>query len=601
MRQILKSRAVRSVCYTLVVALVSSLAPAPFTTAARADNMPMYSVGVVDFVNESGVQGELLSRLATDAVVVEMAKTNRYEVSITRTLIKTEMDKLDLHPPLTKVGLVRLGEALQADAMLEGSIKSVQLAGTGPTRRASVTMVIQLVDQASGEIINGAVQTGSSSSRPGYVPDDDSLITEAINSAAFLAVKTMADYVIPEATIMMNIQSSQVMLNRGARDGIKAGMRMIVLRRKEIIGYVEIQNVSAMDSMAKVIKSMRGIKPEDKARAIFEMPTVGPTAKSEPLPSGAPKGGGGRGNALGKIAKVLIGAGIVFGLVSLFRGGRGSEPAPTISAAADTATMIRWDSSGFGHGQNVLEYQIMRDDFADGARPVKAMRDPSEIDAGHADVYRLYGTAAGTNVSYYTLGASPASSFSEVTWTVPAEPFGTTHTYQVRVVYKLQHTTGTGTSTTTTTTAANTYYYTPVSNTIAATAIDSVKASDVVSPAYDANVGPPEILVTDLQQGSTNFEWNRKDGADVYYVRIEPVVPGTGPTWQSPVIYETGPIVSLPAGMRTDLANLLSNSAYADKVMRWVVYCRHQSDTSPAWLAGQEARFVIGNAPPNFP
>jgi hypothetical protein len=307
---------------------------------------------------------------------------------------------------------------------------------------------------------------------------------------------------------------------------------------------------------------------------------------------------------LSKIAKVLIAAGIVFGIVSLFRSGRGSEPAPTISAGAQTATILTWDTSLYGHGQNVLEYQIMRDNFAEGARPVKAMRDASEIDAGRADVYRLYGTTVGTNVTYYTLPANPATSFSEATWTVPPEPFGTTHTYQVRVVYKLFNTIGTGTSTDTTgttTTAANTYLYTAVSNTIVATAIDPVRSTDIVSPAYDPNVGPPEILVTNLQQGSTNFQWNRKDGADVYYARVEPVVPGTGPTWQSALIYETGPTVSLPAGMRSDLANLLANPAYADKVMRWVVYCRHQADSSPAWLAGQEARFVIGSAPPNFP
>ena len=394
MKQLLQSRIVKSVCYTLVTALVSSLAPTPLVAPAAADLMPTYAVGVVDFVNESGVNGELLSRLATDAVVVEMAKTNRYEVSISRQMINTEMDKLGLHPPLDTIGLVRLGEALSAEAMLEGSIKSVQLAGTGPTRRAAVTLDVRMRDQASGEIINGAVQTGSSSSRPGYAADDDSLITEAINNAAFLVVKTMVDYIIPEATVMMNIKETQVMLNKGARHGIKPGMRMIVLRRREIIGYVEVQSVSAIDSMARVIKSMRGIQPEDKVRAIFDMPTVGPVAKSEPLPSGAPPGGGRRGNALGKIAKFLVGAGVVFGLVSLFRSGRGSESGPSITASPDTATTIRWDPTKYGHGQTVVEYQVLRDNFADGALPVKALRDPSQIDAGRTDLAGLYGTLA---------------------------------------------------------------------------------------------------------------------------------------------------------------------------------------------------------------
>lgn len=597
----------RALCYTLIVALVATFAPTPLVSPARAQLMPQYSVGVVDFVNESGVQGELLARLATDAVVVEMAKSNRYDVSITRSLIKSEMDKLGLHPPLDKIGLVRLGEVLVADAMLEGSIKSVQLAGSGATRRASVTLLVQMVDQASGEIINGAVQTGTSSARVGYTADDDSLIAEAINNAAFLAVKTMVDYIIPEATVVMNIKSDNVMLNKGARDGLKEGMRMIVLRKKEIIGYVEIQNVSANQCDAKVIKSMRGIQPEDKVRAIFDMPVVGPVGKTEPLPSGAPPSTGSKRGTTSKIAKVLVGAALVFGLVQMFRSGRGSEDGPNIGVSSTTNTTITWDAGKYNHGQNVLEYQILRDDFADGAQPVMAIRDASHVDAGHADVAKLYGTAAASAVTYYRLDANPTRTTpTSVDATVPAEPYGVTHTYQVRAVYKmLADSTGTGTSTdttsTSTTSSGDKYFYTPVSNTITATAIEQVKYADIVSPAYDPNMGPPEVLVTDLHNGTTNLEWNRKDGGDVYYVRVEPIVPGKGPTWQSSLIYETGPIVSLTSSQRTELAAALNNPNYADQAMRWRVYCRHQADTSPAWTVGQEARFIVGVPPPDSP
>ena len=128
----MECRAIRSVCYALVVALVSMLLPA---MPARAQLMPTYSVAIVDFVNESGVMGNYLARIATDAVQVEMSKTSRYDVSvISRTQIKDEMDRLDIHPPLDKVNLVRLGEALTADAVLEGAVKSVQVTGSGPTR-----------------------------------------------------------------------------------------------------------------------------------------------------------------------------------------------------------------------------------------------------------------------------------------------------------------------------------------------------------------------------------------------------------------------------------------------------------------------------------
>ena len=87
----MQTRAIRSLCYALVLALLSTIAPTPLCKPACAQLMPQYSVGVVDFINESGVQGDFLARLATDAVVVEMSKSNRYDVSITRTMMKTKM------------------------------------------------------------------------------------------------------------------------------------------------------------------------------------------------------------------------------------------------------------------------------------------------------------------------------------------------------------------------------------------------------------------------------------------------------------------------------------------------------------------------------
>ena len=589
----MKCKAVRSLCYALIVALVATIAPTPFTTGtANAQLISNYNVGVVDFVNESGVQGDLLARLATDAIVVEMGKTSRYEVTrITRTAIRNEMEKLDLRAPLDKIGLVRLGEALEADAMVEGSIKSVQLSGSGATRRASVTLIVQMVDQASGEILNGAVQTGNSAARVGYTPDDDALITEAVNNAAFLAVKTMVDYVIPEATVMMHVGTDQVMMNKGLRDGMKPGMRMIVLRAKEIIGYIQIRDVSPNDSVAKVLKSMRGIQSEDKARAIFDMPAVSGSARSEaPLPTGAPASGGSRKNTGSKIGKTLIAIGVVAGLALAFSGGRGGEDGPRIGVAE--AGYITWDPSKYGHGTAVREYQILRDMFDTNAIPVKVLRDPSEIDAGRFKVSSLYGpTSTERTVAYYRLDTNPASSYTEVSPTVNFEPYGTTHRYQVRVLYQ-QRAASSGSDDTAVTAK---YYYTSVSNYVTITAIEPVKATDAgINPTNGA-----ELSIAYLRGGDENLRWHRKDGANIYYVQVDPVVQGTAPSWKSATIYETGDIVSLPADQRIALANALSNPRYDDVVMKWRVYSRNQEDTSKAWVKGEELRFVIMAMPPN--
>ena len=74
--------------------------------------------------------------------------------------------------------------ARQKDAFVR-SIKRVQLSGAGPTRRAAVTLVVQMVDQASGEIIYGPDILSR-----GFVFEDES--QEYLNEAKKLVLDTLA-------------------------------------------------------------------------------------------------------------------------------------------------------------------------------------------------------------------------------------------------------------------------------------------------------------------------------------------------------------------------------------------------------------------------
>lgn len=587
----MQNRAIRSLCYALVLAIVTTIMPTPFTKPASAQLMPTYSVGVVDFTNESGVQGDLLTRLATDAVVIEMSKSNRYDVSITRTMMKQKMEDLGIRTPLNKLDLVRLGEALNADAMLEGAIKSVQLAGSGPTRRASVTLVVQMVDEASGEVINGAVQTGTSNARVGYTADDNSLITEAINSAAFLAVKTMIDYVIPEATVMVNVGGSQVMLNKGEREGMKPGMRMIVLREKEIIGYLEITSCDPTDSYARVVKSMRGIQPQDKARAIFEMPVVANSLKSAPLPSGAPSKSRMGGGSASKIGKFLLEAAVVFGLVSIFKGGTGTPEPPVIGTRGPM--VITWDPKLYNHGQNVYELQVLRDaDAGDvGAVPVRVVRDNGQWNLGYTDLSGLYtNTAVAVSYNQMLMGATTPT---VVQYTVPAESYGTTHQYQLRALLREQSGVDSDGNTT------YKYSFTKLGNYVTVTAVDPVTTDRILTP-----LNGDQLLVSQLKNDQVNFSWSIPvdTGADQYQVTVGPVQPGTGPTWTSSFIYYgSGSSLSLPDSDRLALASVLSNSGIVGKDMKWRVDARHSADTNQEWTTGDTVVFNIGGTPSGPP
>jgi hypothetical protein len=460
-----------------------------------------------------------------------------------------------------------------------------------------------LVDQASGEIINGAVQTGQSSARVGYTPDDNSLIAEAINGAAFLCVKTMIDYVIPEATVMVNVGDDQIMINKGARDGIKAGMRMIVLRDKEIIGYIDVTSTSPMDAMAKVIKSMRGVQPQDKARAIFEMPTVSPTLKSAPLPSGAPsksRVGGGSGS---KIAKFLLGALIVGGLAAMFTGGRGVASAPGLSVKDELT--LGWNGTRYNYGNNLKELQIFQDTIAVAPTiaPFLVVNNKSVFAQGKADISWIFregsvGNAAARVVNYNDI-ALGSKSLTAGTYSWPAEGYGKTHTYQARAIVM--------TASVDATDGTPTYSYdtTNFGNGVKLTAVEPItRLRDNVEMPADNE----QVYVSALRDGLVTLAWTSAAGATQYQVTVQAVEPGIGPVWHSSIIAhysgETSDAqtISISDSDRLALAAMLSGEAYKDKDIQWRVDARNQYDSAPVfWTEGDWNVFHVMPIPDGPP
>src|SRR5437016_11490619 len=87
-------------CVTLTAPWMDLLAPAP----ASAQQSATLSVGVVEFEDLTGHGGAFLSRTATDAIVVELGKTNRFDV-IPRQQIQSQVEELDLRPPYSTTDL----------------------------------------------------------------------------------------------------------------------------------------------------------------------------------------------------------------------------------------------------------------------------------------------------------------------------------------------------------------------------------------------------------------------------------------------------------------------------------------------------------------
>jgi hypothetical protein len=78
----------------------------------------------------------------------------------------------------------------------------------------------------------------------------------------------MRNYQLPEGTVL-TLRGDTVQINRGSRDGVTVGQEFVILRGRQRVGRVRVTRISGGDAFAAVTDRGRGIRPEDRARAIF--------------------------------------------------------------------------------------------------------------------------------------------------------------------------------------------------------------------------------------------------------------------------------------------------------------------------------------------
>ena len=384
MRQLVLGTIGRRVSWTLVTALLLPLlimAAPPRQARAQLARIP--AVAVLDFgVLTDSRTSAILGRNATDAVVVEMTRTGRYD-PISRTQLNQQLQESGLTQPLNNNGIQKLGQALGVDFVASGDVTSITF--TDNPRRARVTLSVRLTDVISGELSNGAIQTGiSAAPPPGSQPDDETLVNQAISDAAFAALKTINNYTLPEATVLQTRDTSEVRLNRGGRDGLVPGQEMIVIRGRDLIGRIRVTSVAASDSLAAVTDYGKGIRPEDKARAVFQLPgySVAASGLITSTPPQTTQYQPRNRNTRPVLTTILLVGAAIFLAVLLFSPrsrtngngvgkvearafSEGSTPVTSSTAAtADPSARVQvtWSAAADVPTNNVLEYHVYRDE-----------------------------------------------------------------------------------------------------------------------------------------------------------------------------------------------------------------------------------------------
>jgi hypothetical protein len=246
--------------------------------AAASPSSDTLTVIVAPFIHldKQRAGGDDLARWAADAIAVELANSGRFEV-LKAGEVNRQAKELGFRSPYDKDELNQIAVRLGASAVVSGDVAFVRARSSKSLLRAvEVGLRVRITDTSQGEFINGSAQIGIAKVKPEetefYV-----LAKNAVSKAALLGAREIISYTLPEGIVTLtqtNLSGTQVLINRGARDGVREGLEMLVLRNGLRVGHVRVTGVFATDAEAILLDTTEGIRPMDKIRVVFPMPEI---------------------------------------------------------------------------------------------------------------------------------------------------------------------------------------------------------------------------------------------------------------------------------------------------------------------------------------
>lgn len=432
-----KSTVMRLASRAVILALLSNFllfgvtlkpAQAQFRTAAK-------QWAVLDFVNKSALGGPALGAAAADAVSTLILGSNRFDV-LPRESVDRIYAQLELTPPVTRqLDILRVGQGLAVETIITGEITDARINTNANGKSADVAMIVRGIDVASGLTVLGAAVHGQSTERPGDVADDV-LLNEAVNYAAQLAVDKLLTQQVDIATVLTTPTPTTVQLNKGSRQGIKKGMKMVVLRGREQVATIRISDVETDSSVAIVDDQTKGVAPGDKARAIVLDPGSVTLTGNGGARVRSPKRSSTSSSTL--LTVLVVGA----LAATIATGSNGAGGASYVRSEAtilpDNITpgvKISWGLDTFNGGRGRLEWQVWRNDYSQTAiRVTDGFQDHTYDMPVHA-VPDFWRDPAG--IAIQVLECQEPDDPEQIDPAPPGVVLGTTYLYSVMLIYTL--------------------------------------------------------------------------------------------------------------------------------------------------------------------
>ncbi|MBI3298141.1 MAG: hypothetical protein HYZ75_08255 [Elusimicrobia bacterium] len=260
---------------------------------------PKRRIGVVDFENKTSY-GQRLGSAASDILVTELAKTNRFVVVERDKLAKIlDEQKLQASGAIDARTVVQVGKILGLNAIVTGSVTEFGVKTEGSEyllvqskrQTAEAAVDIRLVDAETGQVLyadsgKGEAKSGKGSvlglgTRGGY---DETLEGKALRAAIVRFTENIVGQVSkkPWSCRIAAAKGDTVYLNAGPTMGVERGQKLscyhlgkeitdpttgLVLGHEEVlIGRVEVTGAlgdSGEGSTARLI-SQPGPRPEPK-------------------------------------------------------------------------------------------------------------------------------------------------------------------------------------------------------------------------------------------------------------------------------------------------------------------------------------------------
>jgi hypothetical protein len=366
MRRFIQTRTGQALSHIVAAALILPSLTFGFARRAEAQLQQNPAVAVVDFRDLKN-PGSAYGQRAAEALSGFFGTAQGYDV-VPRETIQREVETLGLRQPLpTLTNILRVGQQLRltrpGDSIVSGEIVDYRVRSSAQGKQADVSMRVTMTDVPSGIAVNGAGVSASSTVRSGDV-SDETLINDALSSAATQAVQAIRSQTLPTATIQNTFQRSAI-INQGARQGFTNGQEVIVSRGREQVATAQISDVQPGSATIVIKRSFKGLQPGDRVRAIFTPPNIVPGFNNN---NEGKISKGRRGNNLSGLITVVL----VLGLVALLSTGGNNnsqevvdkfDARPVLNSGGTPAVQLNWSGNGFGKGNfQTVQWQVYRDD-----------------------------------------------------------------------------------------------------------------------------------------------------------------------------------------------------------------------------------------------